>query len=46
LGNFESERIDIGIELDVPDGAADLETKFALVYAWVNDKLKQENGRG
>lgn len=37
LGNFESLRVDVGIEIDVADG-----DKPGATFQMINDKLKQE----
>jgi len=41
LGNYESAKIGIGIETDVPDGST-LDETFAWIRAWVNDKVAEE----
>lgn len=37
LGNFESLRVDVGIEMDVPEGE-----KPGATFSLINGKLKQE----
>ena len=43
LGNFESLRVDIGIELECQDGEED-ET-FKRLKAWIDAKLAKESGK-
>lgn len=44
LGNFESLRVDIGIEIDCESGKED-ET-FTILKTWVEGRLKQEKVNG
>ena len=42
-GNFESTRIDIGIELECEDGQED-ET-YARLKGWVDNRIRQETNK-
>lgn len=41
LGNYESERLDIGIELECEDGQED--ATLARAREWINRKLQRDN---
>lgn len=41
LGNFESVRVDIGIEADIAEGLQD--KQFEQLKAWVESKLAEES---
>ena len=43
LGNFESQRVDIGIEIDCEEGKED--RTFDILKTWVEGRLKQETTR-
>ena len=44
MGNFNSTRVDIGIEIEYSDSLGDKDEKLERAKEWVNKKLSTEKG--